>query len=526
MMTLKYPFALIILDGLAHNPNPKGNAVASAKKPTLDKLFSTCPYSELVTFGERVGLPSDQMGNSEVGHLNIGSGRVVEQDLLKIDKALPNNELKEISALKAAVEDSNRAGSALHLLGVCSTGGVHSTLEHLYGLIDASLTLGAKKIYIHAISDGRDRPQTASLVEIKELVSKVDEAKKKFPSQEIAIVDLCGRYYAMDRDKRWDRTKLAFDLYVSGTGERYLNVLDAINSRIALAETDEFYKPCVFEENSRLSRSARILDGDVVICFNFRTDRMQQLVSAFLGRKINFSEFSTSLSLTRLVTLTEYNEKFPVDILFPPVNLSDHLGDTLSKNGLSQLRLAETEKYPHVTYFFNGGVEESYAGETRALIPSPRDVATYDLKPEMSAAGVTDRLIQALESNEADVYIVNFANCDMVGHTGIFDAAVKAVETVDTCLSKILDTLSKHGGSALITADHGNADQMIDYDTGEPHTFHTKYPVPIVLFGPLGVGKTLRAGGALCNIAPTILELLELKKPVEMTGGSLLTSGK
>lgn len=521
-MLLKNPLALIILDGLAHNPNPKGNAVASAKKPTLDKLFNSCPYSELITFGERVGLPDDQMGNSEVGHLNIGAGRVVEQDLLRIDKLVRNQELKKLAKLKSAVELSNQGNAALHLIGLCSTGGVHSSLDHLYGIIDAALELGAKRVYIHAISDGRDRPQTASLEEIGSLVKKVEEFKKLYPSQELSIVDLTGRYYAMDRDNRWERTKLAYDLYTKGIGDSYNNILEAIHARIALGETDEFYKPCRIEDSSQLSRSPLVTSEDVVICCNFRTDRMRQIVTAFLGKTVNFASFETPVTLAKLVTLTEYDEKFPVDVLIPPSNLSNLLGETLSKNKLTQLRLAETEKYPHVTYFFNGGEEVAFQGEIRALIPSPKDVPTYDFKPEMSAKEVTDRFIAGLESGEADVYIVNYANCDMVGHTGVFDAAVKAVETVDSCLGRVIEKLSKLGGSALITADHGNADQMIDYVTGEPHTFHTKHPVPLVLFGPLGNGKKLRDGGALCDLAPTILELLGLEKPSEMNGMSLL----
>lgn len=522
-MQLKNPFALIILDGLAHNPNPKGNAVASARKPTLDELFKSCPYTELITFGERVGLPDDQMGNSEVGHLNIGAGRVVEQDLLRINKLVKKQELKTLSKLQSAVELSNQGSSALHLIGLCSNGGVHSSLDHLYGIIDAALALGAKRVFIHAISDGRDRPQTASLEEIGSLVTKVQEFKSRYPSQEIEIVDLCGRYYAMDRDNRWERTRLAYELYTKGTGDTFENILDAIHARIALGETDEFYKPCVIKGSKQLSRSPQIVNDDVVICCNFRTDRMRQIVTAFLGKSLNFSGFQAPVTLAKIVTLTEYDEKFPVDVLVPPINLSNLLGETLSKNKLTQLRLAETEKYPHVTYFFNGGEEVAFQGESRALIPSPKDVPTYDFKPEMSAKEVTDRLIAGLESAEADVYIVNYANCDMVGHSGVFDAAVKAVETVDACLGRVIKKLSELNGSALITADHGNADQMIDYVTGEPHTFHTKHPVPLVLFGPLGEGRGLRDGGALCDLAPTILELLELEKPNEMNGLSLLT---
>jgi len=522
-MKNKAPFALIVLDGLAHNPNERGNAVKAARKPNLDKIFSTCPYTELVTHGVRVGLPGEQMGNSEVGHLNLGAGRVVKQDLLRIDEAVRDKKLRTFAALKKCTMQGNKDQNALHILGLCSPGGVHSSIEHLYGILAEALSAGAKRVYIHAISDGRDRPQTASLEELLPLELRVKELRKEYPEAQIAIADLCGRYYAMDRDKRWERTKLAYDLYTKGVGEKYTDLKTAIETRIKLGETDEFYKPSVLELPGGY-RSAEIRSGDALVCFNFRADRMRQIVSAFLGKKVGFTgfEITEELALQELVTLTEYSADLPVDILFPQVKIANHLGEVISNSGLKQFRLAETEKYPHVTYFFNGGEEVPFPGEVRSVVPSPRDVATYDLKPEMSAEAVTDILVTQLREKSSDLYIVNYANCDMVGHTGVFDAAVKAVETVDTCMGRFLKELENQGGSALITADHGNADQMIDYDTGEPHTFHTKYPVPLVLVGPLGIGKMLRSGGTLSDIAPTILELINIKQPAEMTGISLI----
>jgi len=515
------PFALVIIDGFAVNPNPNSNAVAMAKKPNLDRLFADNPYTELVTFGERVGLPGDQMGNSEVGHLNIGAGRVVEQDLLRIDRAAKNKSFSESPAFLDAVAKSSVEGKALHLLGLCSTGGVHSSIEHLKSMIEAALLAGSKRVYVHAITDGRDRPQTASLEEVKDLEDFIASLRTRFPESQIAIVDLIGRYYAMDRDKRWDRTELAFNLYTKGLGEAAPSAIEAIQSQIALGLTDEFYKPVALELPVGY-RSGKIESGDVLICFNFRADRMRQIVAAFLGSKINFSNFEIGEApqLAGLVTLTEYEEGLPVEILFPQIQIKNYLGEVISKSGLKQLRLAETEKYPHVTYFFNGGVEEPSEGEERALVPSPRDVPTYDKKPEMSAAGVTEILLDRLPM--LDFFVVNYANCDMVGHTGDIAAAIKAVETVDTCIGKIVEKISALGGTIILTADHGNADQMVDYQSGQPHTFHTKYPVPFCIIGPLMKGKTLKNGGALCDIAPTILDLLGIEKPKEMTGQSLI----
>jgi 2,3-bisphosphoglycerate-independent phosphoglycerate mutase len=515
----KTPLALIILDGFAHNPDNRHNAVAAASKVNLDRLFQEFPYTELITFGERVGLPDDQMGNSEVGHLNIGAGRVVEQDLLRINRAVRDKTLGKNPTLKDAIARL-QPDAALHLIGLCSTGGVHSSLDHLVGLAEAALELGNRKVFVHAITDGRDRPPTASLEEISQLEKQLEELRVRFPVSQIAIVDLIGRYYAMDRDKRWERTKLAYDLYTLGAGELAENAMAAIEAGIRAGLTDEFYKPHRIRLPDHYRCSGCIESGDLVLCFNFRADRMRQIVSALLGDKVAFDGFVPEKApvLGGVLTLTEYEGGLPVEIIFPPVSIKNNLGTVISNSGLTQLRLAETEKYPHVTYFFNSGEEEPYTGEERALIPSPRDVATYDLKPEMSAHRVTETFLDRL--GHFDFYVVNYANCDMVGHTGVFDAAKKAVETVDTCVGKVVEKILSLGGVALITADHGNADQMVDYETGEPHTFHTKYPVPFCLVGRKDL--TLRGGGALCDIAPTVLKLLGIPQPEEMTGRALI----
>jgi len=462
------------------------------------------------------------MGNSEVGHLNIGGGRIVQQELTRINAAVTEKKLArlgEMEKLFSALKHS--PSSALHLLGLVSEGGVHSSLAHLIALIQASLENGLRKIYVHAITDGRDRPPTASLEELGELQAAVANWKQEFPEAEVGVVSVVGRYFAMDRDKRWERTELAYDLFTEMRGELVSDPLSALAHRHAQGETDEFIKPMRIEQTD-FSRSTAILDGDCLLFFNFRADRMRQIVRSFFDS--NFKEFRRKVypKARSITTLTEYESDFPVEVLFRPQVVKNHLGEVLSEAGLSQLRIAETEKYAHVTYFFNGGVEAAYPGETRALVPSPRDVATYDLKPEMSAEAVTEKLLEVLRSKAVDVFILNFANCDMVGHTGNFNAAVRAVETVDRCLGRILKEVEMQGGAAIVTADHGNADQMIDYTTGAPHTFHTTYPVPLIIVGDAWKGVQLREGGALCDIAPTICHMLGVKTPIEMTGETLI----
>jgi len=516
-----FPFLLCILDGLAHNPNPKGNAVAAAKTPTIDRLMQEYSHTELKTFGQAVGLPDNQMGNSEVGHLNIGAGRVVEQDLTRINNAVRNNSLAanmELSDTLRAVDDN----SALHFIGLVSTGGVHSSIEHLQALMQTALAQGVKNIFVHAITDGRDRPQTAAEEELLVLENFIIAQQAAHPLANIAISTIIGRYYAMDRDKRWDRIKKGYDLFTLGVGEEFSNAITALKTRYQAGQTDEFLEPIVCKQKN--SYPAFIRDQDTVIFFNFRADRMRQLVPALTEPQEKFTAFERSVipKLRNVATLTEYDEHFNVRILFGPPVVRNHLGEVFAKAGLRQLRIAETEKYAHVTYFFNGGVEDVSPDEFRVLVPSPRDVPTYDFKPAMSAIAVTEALIEQLNSKAVDVVILNFANCDMVGHTGVFEAAVKAVETVDGCLGRIIEVLLDQGGSAIVTADHGNADQMIDYETGEPHTFHTKHPVPCIFVGENLKNLKLRNDGALANIAPTICQLLGLEQPSEMASSSLI----
>lgn len=534
MTAVPKPLLLIILDGLGCNPNPRGNAVLHAKTPNLDRIAASVPQTQLITCGPRVGLPEGQMGNSEVGHLNIGAGRVVEQELLRINRTVAQNALCTIAPLRESFDYlRSKPTQALHLIGLMSSGGVHSSIEHAKALAQAAAIAGVSHIYIHAITDGRDTAPQCAWQELSELERFIKSLS--IAPQEVRIVNVIGRYYAMDRDKRWDRTQLAYDLFTKSNGESYQELSATLRGKKEGGEYDEFLKPLSIAHHPS-SRTHSLADGDVVLCTNFRADRMRQIVRAMFAREGEFHDFKRSVvpKLHHLFTLTEYDSSFPVTALFPPAVINQHLGQLLSEHGFSQLRIAETEKYAHVTYFFNGGVEKAFPGETRILIPSPRDVATYDEKPEMSAIELTERLLQELASNRHAVYVVNYANCDMVGHTGNFDAAVRAVETVDTCLGKVLALITQKRGTAIVTADHGNAEQMIDYDTGEPHTAHTMFPVPLYLvadsanFGSSSPETKIRldSGGALCDIAPTICELLNLPQPEAMTGRSLILKNK
>ena len=529
-MAKNTPFILFILDGLANNPNPKGNAVMLAKKPTLDRLSATCPKTELVTWGPRVGLPEGQMGNSEVGHLNLGGGRIVKQELTKIDEAVDKNELSSIPELESFFEQTKSSpNSALHLIGLASTGGVHSSLEHLIALTKAALESGLSRVYIHCITDGRDRPTDASLQDVQILQDALKgELSKHRDHAEFGIVSMIGRYFAMDRDKRWERTGKALRLFTKGEGKPFTDPIQALKDELAAGTTDEFHN-AMFLKPGIMKRSPCIQSGDSVLFFNFRADRMRQIVSCLLepslgGRPEDEETKGLRPENLRVASLTEYEKALRTLVLFPAQYVHNHLGEIIAQAGLRQLRVAETEKYAHVTYFFNGAVESAYPKEERLLVQSPKDVPTYDKKPEMSAYQVTEALLEKLRERAFDVCIINFANCDMVGHTGSLEAATKAVETVDECLGKILSELELQQGTAIVTADHGNADQMIDYTTGAPHTFHTMYPVPLFLVGKQVAKYTLRNGGALCDVAPTICELLGIEKPSEMTGSSLLQS--
>ncbi|MCC6220436.1 MAG: 2,3-bisphosphoglycerate-independent phosphoglycerate mutase [Deltaproteobacteria bacterium] len=515
--------ALIILDGLGNNPNTEANAVSHAKTPTLDSLHRSCPYTELITCGERVGLPQGQMGNSEVGHLNIGGGRVIEQELSRINRYTSTNRLSELPVLNDLLRHlRDNPKQALHLIGLLSKGGVHSHIKHLESLITEAAKQGVQNIFIHAITDGRDRPPQAAQDEISEFLDFLRGVRQEFPALlNLRIASMIGRYFAMDRDNRWERTQIAYELFTLGKGAPAHDPLSALAGKYGESISDEFLPPLVFSLDS-IERPATIADGDSILFFNFRADRMRQIVSSFCAANFDFFERAVVPKINSIHTLTEYEADFDVEVLFRPQVVSNHLGNVLSKAGLRQLRIAETEKYAHVTYFFNGGVEKQDPGESRILIPSPRDVSTYDQKPQMSAFEVTDALLSKIANDEVDVIILNYANCDMVGHTGNFSAAVKAVEAVDTCLGRAIAAIEGKGGIAIVTADHGNAEQMIDYKTGKPHTFHTTFPVPFFLVGKGFANVTLKQNGSLCDIAPTICELLEISQPAEMTGKSLL----
>lgn len=499
------PVLLMILDGFGLYKDYPGNAISLAKTENLDKLYETCPHTEIYASEKWVGLPMGQMGNSEVGHLNIGAGRVVFQDLTRIGNDIDNGNFYHNQMFLKAVENAKKNNSSLHLMGLVSKGGVHSHFKHLLALIDLAKKEGLKKVYIHVITDGRDVSPDASLEDVKEL----EDYLKKVGVGKIA--DISGRYYAMDRDKRWERIKKYFDLVTEKYDNSNPNALDAIKSSYDNGVTDEFIKPV------EIDCQGKIKDGDSLIFFNFRPDRARQIVRALVDE--NFDGFPRKEKNIFLVTMTQYDDTIPhTNIAYPENRPTNTLGEILEKNHLRQLRIAETEKYAHVTFFFNGGREVMFKGEDRILVQSPK-VATYDLKPEMSAPEITENLIEKLRENIYDCIILNFANPDMVGHTGVIPAAIKAVETVDNCIGKILKEIKKLGGALLITADHGNCDMMLTKDN-KPITSHTTNKVPFILYGVENV--KLRSEGALCDIAPTILELLNIKQPKEMTGKSLI----
>ncbi|MEG0768943.1 MAG: 2,3-bisphosphoglycerate-independent phosphoglycerate mutase [Ruthenibacterium sp.] len=505
---MKKPLMLCILDGFGWVPDDVyGNAIVAAKKPNLDKLFATCPYTTIGASGMDVGLPEGQMGNSEVGHTNIGAGRIVYQELTRITKSIKDGDFFENEALCAAAKAAAENGKALHLVGLLSNGGVHSHNEHLYGLLTLAKKAGVKDVFVHAIMDGRDVPPDSGLGFIKELEAKM----KEIGVGKIATVT--GRYYAMDRDNRWDRVEKAYAAMVYGEGNTGTPV-EVMEKSYADGVTDEFVLPAVTCEGGRISA------GDSVVFFNFRPDRAREITRTFVDDAFDGFVRKNGRVPVNYVCFTQYDVTMPnVSVAFQPTSLDNVLGAYLADNGKTQLRIAETEKYAHVTFFFNGGVEAPFQGEERALVSSPK-VATYDLQPEMSAYLVADECVKRIESGKYDVIILNFANCDMVGHTGVFDAAVKAVETVDVCAGKVVDAVIKAGGAVLLTADHGNADKMYDPDPEHPFTAHTTNPVPLLVAG-LGDVK-LRKGGVLADLAPTMLKILGLPQPIEMTGKSII----
>ena len=502
---MKKPLILMILDGFGIAPE-KGNAIKAANKPNIDKLFAENPVTQIGASGMDVGLPDGQMGNSEVGHTNMGAGRIVYQELTRITKTINEDKLKENEAIVNAMDKAIENGTALHLMGLLSSGGVHSHNTHLYGILELAKKKGLENVYVHAFLDGRDVPPSSAAEFMNELLDKM----KEIGVGKVATVS--GRYYAMDRDNNWDRVEKTYAAMVYGEGEKADCPCCAIEKSYENGVTDEFVVPVVVDGG------AQVKPNDSVIFFNFRPDRAREITRTFVDPEFKGFERKNGFFPVNFVCMTQYDATMPnVDVAFKPQTLKNTLGEYVSNKGMTQLRIAETEKYAHVTFFFNGGVEKQYEGEDRILVKSPA-VATYDLQPEMSAYEVTDKLVPAIKSGKYDMIILNYANCDMVGHTGVFEAAVKAVEAVDTCVGKVVDAIKEMGGVALITADHGNADKMVAED-GSPFTAHTTNPVP---FCVVNYDCELREGGRLADIAPTMLQIMGLEQPEEMDGTSLI----
>ena len=503
---MKHPLILMILDGFGINHADYGNAIHAAHKPNLDRYFAQYPHTQLGASGLDVGLPDGQMGNSEVGHTNIGAGRVVYQELTRITKSIQDGDFFQNEALTGAMENCRKNGTALHLMGLLSDGGVHSHIEHLFGLLEMAKKNGLSQVYVHCFLDGRDVPPSSGKDFVAQLQAKLTELGIG------KIASVMGRYYAMDRDNRWERVQKAYDALVLGQGTLCADAVRAVEDSYAAGVTDEFVVPCVIGGPNQ----GRIHANDSVVFFNFRPDRAREITRTLVDP--DFSGFARNYFPLYYVCMTQYDATMPnVQVAFKPQSLDDTFGAYISKQGLQQLRIAETEKYAHVTFFFNGGVETVSPGEDRALINSPK-VATYDLKPEMSAYEVTDELLHRLDSGNYDVVILNYANCDMVGHTGVFDAAVKAVEAVDECVGKVVEKVLAMQGTVLLTADHGNADRMYEEDDS-PFTAHTTNPVPFLV---IGQGDCKLREGKLADIAPTMLKILGLPKPAAMTGESII----
>jgi 2,3-bisphosphoglycerate-independent phosphoglycerate mutase len=505
---------LLVMDGYGLSPRREGNAIAQAKKPNLDRLFGSYPYTTLGASGLDVGLPEGQMGNSEVGHLNFGAGRIVYQEITRIDKAIYDKTFFENSVLTEAMQQVKKRGSSLHLLGLVSDGCVHSSLNHLYALLRMAKEKKVGEVFVHAFLDGRDTSPTSGVGFIQQLLDKF----KEYRIGRLATV--AGRYYAMDRDKRWERVKKAYLAIVCGEGKQTKDIISSIKESYNNQVTDEFVIPIVLN-NDKNHPTGKIKKDDVGIFFNFRADRARQLSYALADEY--FREFPRPDNMTiDLVNLTLYDEKLKTKVAFPPIKMTNVLAEVLSKEGKKQLRIAETEKYAHVTFFFNGGEEKSFGGEDRILIPSPK-VPTYDLKPEMSAYEVTERVIREIESEKYDFIVLNYANPDMVGHTGVLSAAMRAIEAVDECVGKVIAAVKKVKGIAMVTADHGNAEMMVDPENGETFTAHTTDRVPFALIME-DFKENLKSDGRLADVAPTILYLMNIEKPKEMEGINLITS--
>ncbi|GAB1255743.1 2,3-bisphosphoglycerate-independent phosphoglycerate mutase [Aurantivibrio plasticivorans] len=507
MSDQKKPLLLIVLDGFGYSPAPKYNAIMTANTPTWDALWANKPHTLIHTSGMAVGLPEGQMGNSEVGHMTLGAGRVVYQNYTRINKAIEDGSFNTNPVYLEAIDKAVNAGKAVHIMGLLSPGGVHSHEEHIFAMIKLAASRGAKEIYLHASLDGRDMPPRSA----EPSLAKADAVFKEVGVGRVATI--VGRFYALDRDNRWDRVQAAYDVMVDGKAEYQANsAVEGLAAAYQRDENDEFVKPTVIGDKVTIN------DGDSVIFMNFRPDRARQISQVFVNA--DFDQFpARKPAIAAFVQTTEYSSDLDAPIAFPPQSLENSMGDYLAKQGKTQLRIAETEKYAHVTFFFSGGQEDLYGGEDRELIPSPQ-VATYDLKPEMSAYEVTDKLVAAIESGKYDTIVCNYANCDQVGHTGDFDAAVKAVEVVDECLAKVIAASDNVGGELLITADHGNVEEMFDDATGQPMTQHTTLPVPLVYVG--GRDLSFNGEGSLADVAPTMLAMMGLAQPKEMTGKILV----
>ena len=500
---------LMILDGFGIRESEKGNAVKLADTPNIDKLMKTCPTTIIHTSGLQVGLPEGQMGNSEVGHTNIGAGRIVYQELTRITKSIEDGDFFSIPEFVEAIENCRKHGSKLHILGLLSDGGVHSHIRHLYGLLELAKRKDFEDVYVHCFMDGRDTPPASG----ESYITQLEEKMKEKGVGKIASIS--GRFYAMDRDKRWQRVQKAYDALVNGIGNKAVSAVSAIEASYQKEVFDEFIEPTVIYSGEE--PIATIGENDSVIFFNFRPDRAREITRTLVDPE--FSEFETKPLNLYYVCFTQYDETLPnVKIAFKPEKLENTFGEYISNKGLTQLRIAETEKYAHVTFFFNGGEEKQYPGEDRILVPSPK-VETYDLEPEMSAEEVTAKVVEAIKSGKYDSIILNYANPDMVGHTGSLEAAIKAIEKIDDCVQRVVDAVKEQEGVLLITADHGNAEQMIDETTGEPHTAHTTNPVPLILVGKDDVKLK---EGKLADLAPTMIDIMGLEKPQEMTGESLI----
>lgn len=509
----KTPYMIIILDGWGINPQQEGNAISLAGTPVLSELKNAYPNTHLACSGPAVGLPEGIMGNSEVGHLNIGAGRTVYQDLLRIDMAIENGSFFENEALNQVMSAVKNNGCALHLMGLLSDGGVHSQIDHLFSILKMADSKGVRQVFIHPILDGRDTAPDSGI----KFIARLQDYIRKADIGSIATI--CGRFYAMDRDTRWERVEKAYQLYTAGEGISETDPVQAVANAYHRGESDEFVKPIVIMKSDGKPIAA-IRDGDGMIFFNFRADRAREITRAFTDTDFDEFEREYRPQLCAYICMTLYDEHFKLPVAFPPVHLESVLGDVISRKGLTQLRIAETEKYAHVTYFFNGGEENPFPMEERSLIPSPRNVATYDLMPEMSAYPLADEVVSRIRSGRYDLIVLNFANMDMVGHTGILNAAIRACQAVDECVGKVMVELQKAGGVALITADHGNSEKMID-ENGNPYTAHTTNNVPLILVDNSRKNVVLRPG-ILGDIAPTLLDIMGIDKPADMTGRTLI----